>query len=127
MLTTRQHELRADVHHQLVRAALAANEDVEIALRIGGHEHWVVVEPRTTLLDTQRERLGITSPRKSCGHGQCGACTVLRGTAANEQRFRRTGDAEPADAQPLPGNAFKASPARNVIAHTLLELPEERR
>src|SRR6266568_7365777 len=51
--------------------------DVEISLRVDGLEHRVLVDTRTTLLDALRERLGITSPKKGCDHGQCGACTVL--------------------------------------------------
>ena len=35
------------------------------------------MDARTTLLDALRERLGITSPKKGCDHGQCGACTAL--------------------------------------------------
>ena len=30
-----------------------------------------------SLLDLLRDRLGNTSPKKGCDHGQCGACTVL--------------------------------------------------
>jgi xanthine dehydrogenase YagT iron-sulfur-binding subunit len=50
---------------------------VDITLRADGIEHRIAVDPRTTLLDALRERLGIYGPKKGCDHGQCGACTIL--------------------------------------------------
>ncbi len=50
---------------------------VEITLKVDGRMRRLAVDPRTTLLDALRERLGITSPKKGCDHGQCGACTIL--------------------------------------------------
>jgi xanthine dehydrogenase YagS FAD-binding subunit len=47
---------------------------------------------------------------------------MLRGQPATEELFRRAAEAELADAQPLPGNAFKVPLARNLLARTLLDL-----
>ena len=45
-------------------------------LVINGSHYRLEVEPRVTLLDALRERLGLTGAKKGCDHGQCGACTV---------------------------------------------------
>jgi xanthine dehydrogenase YagS FAD-binding subunit len=51
----------------------------------------------------------------------------LRGKPATEEMFRRAAEAELADAQPLPGNAFKVPLARNTLVRTLLDILEEER
>jgi len=53
--------------------------DVEVTLRINGKPHRLTLDPRTSLLDALRERIGLTGTKKGCDMGQCGACTVLIG------------------------------------------------
>jgi xanthine dehydrogenase YagT iron-sulfur-binding subunit len=50
---------------------------VLVRLKVNGREQELRVEPRVSLLETLRERLGLTGTKKGCDHGQCGACTVL--------------------------------------------------
>jgi xanthine dehydrogenase YagT iron-sulfur-binding subunit len=46
-------------------------------ITVNGEARDLDVDPRVTLLDALRERLGLTGTKKGCDHGQCGACTVL--------------------------------------------------
>ena len=54
----------------------ASTEEVDIELEINGKRHPLRVEPRVSLLDVLRERIGLTGTKKGCDMGQCGACTV---------------------------------------------------
>lgn len=48
-----------------------------VELKVNGQLHRLHIDPRTSILDTLRDRLGVMSVKKGCDHGQCGACTVL--------------------------------------------------
>lgn len=50
---------------------------VRVAIKINGEARDLVVEPHELLLDTLRERLGLTGAKRSCDVQVCGTCTVL--------------------------------------------------
>jgi xanthine dehydrogenase YagT iron-sulfur-binding subunit len=52
-------------------------EPIAVTLNVNGTPHALQIEPRVTLLDALRERLGLTGTKKGCDQGTCGACTVL--------------------------------------------------
>lgn len=49
----------------------------KISCTVNGKEESLEVDPRESLLETLRNRLGYTGVKKGCEAGECGACTVL--------------------------------------------------
>jgi len=48
-----------------------------VRFEVNGKAVTVEVEPRLTLADCLRHRLGLTGTHVGCEHGVCGSCTVL--------------------------------------------------
>lgn len=46
-------------------------------MKINGKAEDIMVDERESLLDTLRNRCGLTSVKRGCEEGECGACTVL--------------------------------------------------
>ena len=78
-------EFRLQLIEELAKRGLqkpSEEQEVERMLKIihmtvNGKETEIAVDERESLLDTLRNRLGITSVKKGCEVGECGACTVL--------------------------------------------------
>jgi len=55
-----------------------ANQDrVRLQTVINGCEQLLDVSPHETALSLLRDKLGLVGAKEGCGHGACGACTVL--------------------------------------------------
>ena len=52
-------------------------EPCDLSLIVNGERRTVRVYPMERLLDTLRERLGLTGAKEGCGEGECGSCSVL--------------------------------------------------
>ena len=50
---------------------------MSVRLTVDGTDRELDLDPRVTVLDALRDELGVTSVKKGCDHGQCGACTVI--------------------------------------------------
>jgi xanthine dehydrogenase YagT iron-sulfur-binding subunit len=96
----------------------------EINIKVDGTEHYLTVDTRMTLLDALRERLGNTSPKKGCDHGQCGACTVLLdGRRANSCLALAVAyeGAEIVTAEGLAGDGYLHQMQRAFVEHDALQ------
>jgi xanthine dehydrogenase YagT iron-sulfur-binding subunit len=51
--------------------------EVFMSITVNGEEVALPDDPRVSLLDFLRDRLGLAGTKKGCDQGACGACTVL--------------------------------------------------
>ncbi len=49
---------------------------IHVTTTINGDEVEFLADPRETLLDCLRDRVGLTGSKEGCGTGDCGACSV---------------------------------------------------
>ena len=66
-----------ETHHDGAGGKMMGFADAQPILRVNGQPHPIDVEPRMTLLDCLRDKLGLVGAHAGCEHGVCGACTVL--------------------------------------------------
>jgi carbon-monoxide dehydrogenase small subunit len=55
----------------------APSDRIDVALVVNGDARRLTIEPRETLAEVLRDRLGLTGAKVSCDAQVCGACTVL--------------------------------------------------
>ena len=58
-------------------AVQIASGKVAISATINGEPQTWLSEPRETLLEALRDRLGLTGCKEGCSNGNCGACNVV--------------------------------------------------
>jgi len=68
--------LAHDAKQALQADRVVGPDALPVKLRINGHEHSVVIEPRDTLAQTLRDNIGLTGTKVVCDRGSCSACTV---------------------------------------------------
>ena len=59
------------------KGKMVGPEGVEIKMKINGAKQSLKVEPRTTLANALRDKLGLTGTKVVCDRGSCSACTVF--------------------------------------------------
>jgi carbon-monoxide dehydrogenase small subunit len=81
--------------------------EVAITLYVNGEARGCTVEPRLTLADCLRHKLGLTGTHVGCEHGVCGACTVLVDGASARSCLMLAVQADGADVRTIEGLAAK--------------------
>ncbi|MBR9863039.1 MAG: (2Fe-2S)-binding protein [Rhodobacteraceae bacterium] len=49
---------------------------IHVNTKVNGDDVEFLCDPRETLLDALRDKLGLTGAKEGCGTGDCGACSV---------------------------------------------------
>ena len=90
-----------------------------ITCTVNGEDHTVLADPRDTLLELLRDRLGLTGTKEGCGNGNCGSCTVLMDGEPVCACLVLAGEAAGADVTTVEG--LKVGAARHPVQQALID------
>ena len=79
-----------------------------VAFQVNGADYEVFVEPRETLLQVLREKLGFTGTKQGCDLGDCGACRDQPVGDDGDEGDRQAGDAGRRDGRQR--NSYRRGP-----------------
>ena len=77
-----------------------------VVLTVNGKEYSLTVESNERLLDTLRQRLGLTGTKEGCGVGECGACSVILDGNLVNSCMVLTAQCDGSRVRPLKGSAL---------------------
>ncbi len=83
--------------------------------------HFGQVPCSETLLETLRDRLGLTAAKKSCDEGACGCCTVIKGGEAVPSCMLLTADCDGAHITTLEGLADPETGELSAVQQAFLD------
>jgi xanthine dehydrogenase YagR molybdenum-binding subunit len=69
--------LLLDAEAEAAKAKVSGPGALTVTLNVNGVDKRVEVEPRTTLAQALRTKLGLTGTKVACDRGACSACTVM--------------------------------------------------
>lgn len=84
-------------------------------------EHFGQVPYSETLLETLRERLGLTGAKRSCDQGACGCCTVILNGEAVPSCMTLTADCDGAEITTIEGLADPATGTLSTLQQAFVD------
>jgi carbon-monoxide dehydrogenase small subunit len=99
-------------------------KQIVVTCRVNGEDQTCLADPRDTLLEILRNRLGQTGTKEGCSNGNCGSCTVLVDGDAVCACLMLAGELEDVDVTTIEGIASRdpaGKPVRHPVQQALVE------
>ena len=99
-------------------------KQIVVTARVNGEEQTCLADPRDTLLEILRDRLGLTGTKEGCSNGNCGSCTDLVDGAAVCACLMLAGELDGVEVTTIEGLATRdeaGQPKRHPVQQALIE------
>ncbi len=100
-------------------------KQIVVTCHVNGETQTCLADPRDTLLEILRDRLGLTGTKEGCSNGNCGSCTVLVDGAAVCACLMLAGELDDVEITTIEGLASRdaaGKPVRHRVQEALIEV-----